>query len=334
MDAPAQDARAFWVVEPGRGEIRSEPLPEPGPDEVLVRALCSGVSRGTDTLVFRGEVPPDQQTIMRAPFQQGDFPGPVKYGYLGVGVVERGPARLRGRTVFCLHPHQTRYVVPADAVVPVPEDVPPERAVLAGAMETAVNALWDAPPLIGDRVTVVGAGMIGCCVAALLARIPGVEVTLVDVDASRAAVAQALGTPFALPEEAKGGQDLVVHTSTSSAGLQLSLDLLRFEGTVLDLSWYGTRTVDLALGGAYHSGRLRLRSSQVGSVATARRGVRSPAERRALALELLRDPGFDVLLTGRSPFADLPRVMAGLADGRIPALCHIVTYDRDDLEER
>lgn len=320
------DASAFWVAAPGLGEIRRETLPEPGPDEVLVRTLCSGISRGTEELVFRGEVPTDQHETMRAPFQQGEFPGPVKYGYLSVGVVERGPDRLRGRMVFCLHPHQTAYVVPAEAVVPVPDDVPPERAVLTGAVETAVNGLWDAPPLIGDRVTVVGAGMIGCCVARLLARFPGVEVTLVDVDASRADVAEGLGTPFALPEEAEGGRDLVVHASATSAGLQLSLDLLRPEGTVLDLSWYGDRTVELALGGAYHPGRLRIRSSQVGTVATPRRGVRSMAQRKEIALELLADPAFDVLLTGRSPFADLPEVMTDVAEGSLPALCHVVTY--------
>ncbi len=324
----ADHAHGFWVAEPGRGEIREELLPSLGRNDVLVRTLCSGVSRGTEGLVFRGEVPPDQYDEMRAPFQQGDFPGPVKYGYLSVGVVDDGPERLRGRTVFCLHPHQTAYVVPADAVTPVPEDVPPERAVLAGAMETAVNALWDEPPLIGDRVAVVGAGVIGCCVAGMLARFPGVEVTLVDVDDSRADVAEALGADFAVADEARSGRDLVVHASGTAAGLQRSLDLLRSEGTVLDLSWYGTRPVELALGGAYHSGRLRIRSSQVGRIAPSRRGVRSHAERMELALELLRDPAFAVLVTGASPFESLPEVLPGLAEGRDPALCRVVTYDR------
>src|SRR4249920_465740 len=175
-------AHAFWLSEPGRGEIRPVTLPEAGQDDVRVRTLRSGVSRGTESLVFRGKVPQSQYAAMRAPFQDGDFPGPVKYGYLNVGAVEQGPPELRGRTVFCLYPHQTRYVVPASAVTVVPDDVPPARAVLAGTVETAVNALWDAPPLIGDRAAVVGAGMLGCCVARLLAGVPGVEVTLVDVD--------------------------------------------------------------------------------------------------------------------------------------------------------
>src|SRR5919199_109196 len=193
------DAHAFWLRGPGRGEIRPCALPEPGSGDVVVRTLRSGVSRGTETLVFRGGVPPSQYAAMRAPFQEGDFPGPVKYGYLNVGAVEHGPPELRGRTVFCLYPHQTAYVVPSHAVTVVPEEVPPARAVLAGTVETAVNALWDAAPLVGDRVTVVGAGMVGCCVAALLARFPGVRVELVDTDPDRAGVAKALGVPFAPP---------------------------------------------------------------------------------------------------------------------------------------
>jgi threonine dehydrogenase-like Zn-dependent dehydrogenase len=322
-----RDAHAFWVREPGFGEIRPVTLPEPGPDDVLVRTLRSGVSRGTETLVFKGGVPPDQYGAMRAPFQEGDFPGPVKYGYLSVGAVEQGPPELLGRTVFCLYPHQTAYVVPAAAVTVVPEDVPPARAVLAGTVETAVNALWDARPLLGDRVTVVGAGMVGCCVARLLSRFPAAQVTLVDVDASRADVASALGVDFALPEDAGGGRDLVVHASATSAGLQRSLELLAPEGTVIDLSWYGDTEVRLSLGGAFHSGRLRIRASQVGTLSPARGGGRTTADRLALALELLRDPAFDALVTGESRFGELPDVMARLAAGSLPALCHTITYD-------
>jgi threonine dehydrogenase-like Zn-dependent dehydrogenase len=325
----SERARAFWVRKPGAGEIREVPLPEPGPDDVVVRTLHSGISRGTETLVFRGEVPESQREAMRAPFQEGDFPGPVEYGYLVVGVVERGPAELRGRTVFCLHPHQTAFVVPAGAVVPVPDDVPARRAVLAGTVETAVNALWDAPPLLGDRVTVVGAGMVGCCLARLLARFPGVDVELVDVDDGREDIAARLGVRFASPAGATGDRDLVLHASATAAGLQRSLDLLRPEGTVVELSWYGDREVTVALGGAFHSRRLSLRASQVGTVAPARRGARSTRHRLALALDLLRDPAFDALLTGSSRFGELPEVMARLADGRLPALCHTIAYDEE-----
>lgn len=322
-------ARAFWLVKPGEGEIRPVELPPPGPGEVLVRTLRSGISRGTETLVFRGEVPATQFAEMRAPFQDGDFPWPVKYGYLNVGMVEDGPPHLLGRTVFSLFPHQTAYVVPARAVVPVPDDVPPVRAVLAGTVETAVNVLWDAAPLLGDGAAVVGGGMVGCCVARLLGRIPGVHVTLVDVDPSRADVAAALGVDFALAAQAREAIDsceLVVHTSATSAGLQLALDLLGPEGTVFELSWYGDGEVRLALGGWFHSGRLGIRASQVGEVAAARRSRRTRSDRLSLALDLLRDPAFDVLITGASSFDDLPAVMARLADGSLPALCHTITY--------
>jgi threonine dehydrogenase-like Zn-dependent dehydrogenase len=304
-------------------------LPEPGPDDVVVRTVRSGISRGTETLVFRGGVPPAERTRMRAPFQEGDFPGPVKFGYLNVGAVEEGPPDLRGRTVFCLYPHQTVYVVPADAVSVVPEGIPTARAVLTGIVETAVNALWDAAPLVGDRVAVVGAGMLGCCVARLLQRFPGVRVTLVDVDPERAGIAAALGVDFALPEEAEGGCDLAVHTSATSAGLQRSLELLAAEATVIDLSWYGDTEVTLRLGGSFHSSRLSVRASQVGTVSPAQRGRRTSADRLALALRLLRDPAYDVLLTGSSPFDQLPEVMARLADGSLAALCHTVTYPEE-----
>jgi NADPH:quinone reductase-like Zn-dependent oxidoreductase len=322
-------AQAFWLRRPGAGEIRPATLPEPGPADVLVRTRFSAVSRGTETLVFQGHVPPSQYATMRAPFQEGDFPGPVKYGYLNVGVVEDGPAALLGRTVFCLYPHQSAYVVPAAAVVAVPDGVPPRRAVLAGTVETAVNALWDAAPLVGDRITVVGAGMVGCCVAAVLARFPGVGVQMVDADPDRARVARALGVEFALPADAAGGRDLVVHASATAAGLQRSLDLLAPEGTVVELSWYGDQPVNVSLGGTFHSGRLTVRSSQVGSVSPARRASRSHADRLALALDLLRDPAFDVLITGESRFAELPDVLARLASGALPALCHLITYDLD-----
>ncbi|MCX5527700.1 zinc-binding alcohol dehydrogenase [Streptomyces bobili] len=320
-------ARAFWIGSPGHGEIRDVTLPDPAEGEVVVRSLYSGVSRGTETLVFRGGVPESQHAVMRAPFQEGDFPAPVKYGYLNVGVVEEGAAELVGRTVFSLFPHQTRFVVPASAVTVVPDSVPAGRAVLAGTVETAVNALWDAAPLVGDRIAVVGGGMVGCSVAALLNRFPGVRVQLVDADPARAKTAEALGVGFASPQDALGGCDLVVHASATEQGLARSLELLRAEGTVLELSWYGDRMVSLPLGEAFHSRRLVIRSSQVGTVSP-RRANRSYADRLAVALDLLADPALDALVTGESAFDELPEVMPRLTSGAIPALCHRVTYEK------
>jgi 2-desacetyl-2-hydroxyethyl bacteriochlorophyllide A dehydrogenase len=322
-----ENARAFWVTAPGRGEIRPVELPRPGAEDVVVRTIFSGVSRGTEALVFRGGVPVNQHDVMRAPYQEGDFPAPVKYGYLNVGVVEAGPEELVGRLVFCLYPHQTRYVVPATAVTVVPEGVPPRRAVLAGTVETAVNALWDARPLVGDRVAVVGAGMVGACVARLLSGFPGVSVTIVDPNERRAELAAALGTAFARPEDAPAELDLVFHASATEAGLQRSLDLLAPDGTVIELSWYGDRPVTLTLGEAFHHRRLAVRASQVGPLSPTARPGRTTQDRIGLALELLRDPAFDAVLTGSSAFRDLPETMAALAD--TDWLCHTISYDEE-----
>lgn len=324
MTAP--EATAFWITGSRQGKLRSETLSPPGPDQVMVRTRYSAISRGTEALVFRGEVPPSEYRRMRAPFQAGEFPAPVKYGYINVGEVERGPAEWLGRAVFCLYPHQTRYVVPVDAVVPLPPQVPPARAVLAANLETAVNGLWDLAPRIGDRIAVVGAGAVGCLVAWLAARVPGCCVELIDRNPQRAAVAAELGVAFALPAAAAVDADGVVHCSGSAAGLATALRVAGLESTVLEMSWYGTQSVALPLGEAFHAQRLCLRSSQVGMVAAAQRSRWSPRRRLALALDLLADPALDCLITGESPFDELPNVLARLADDPGDNICHRIRY--------
>ncbi|MCZ7563837.1 MAG: zinc-binding alcohol dehydrogenase [Burkholderiales bacterium] len=321
------EARAFWVVAPGSGEIRGEALPQPATGEAVVRTRFSAVSRGTEALVFRGEVPPGEAARMRAPFQAGEFPAPVKYGYVSVGVVDAGPPPLAGRTVFCLHPHQTRYVVPAAALHVVPDEVPAARAVLAASMETAVNALWDGAPRVGDRIAVVGGGVVGCLVAWLTGRMPGCRVELIDVNPARAAVAAELGVAFALPGAATPDADLVFHASGAPEGLATALALAAFEATIVELSWYGRQAVAAPLGEAFHSQRLTLRASQVGAVATHQRARWSHRRRMALALALLAHPRLDALITGEGRFDDLPEVMVRLARGAGATLCHRICYD-------
>ena len=298
----------------------------PGPDHAVVRTLYSGISRGTESLVFNGRVPASEWQRMRAPFQAGDFPAPVKYGYCNVGLVEAGPADLVGRHVFSLYPHQTRFVVPADALHTIPDGVPPARAVLAANMETALNGVWDAAILPGDRVTVVGGGAVGCLVAFLAAGVAGCDVCLVDVNGGRSRIAQALHARFALPQDAPGDRDVVVHASGFPAGLATALDCAGFEATVVEMSWFGSTPVSLALGEAFHAKRLTIRSSQVGHVAAARRARVTLRRRMALALELLADPVLDVLITGEDPFDDLPRTMRDLAAGSVDAICHRIRY--------
>lgn len=323
----SDDARAFWTAAPGRGEIRAEPLPSPSAADVVVRALYSGISRGTEALVFQGRVPASEYQRMRAPFQAGEFPGPVKYGYASVGVIERGPRDLLNRHVFTLYPHQTRYVVPAEAVHVLPQDVPPPRAVLAANLETAINGVWDARPQLGDRVAVVGAGTVGCLVAWLAARIHGCDVELIDINPQRAAVAVALGVRFASPEAVADGADVVIHASGSPAGLELALRIAGFEATIVELSWYGDQVVPISLGQTFHAQRLTLKSSQVGTVAASQRARWDTRRRMQLALASLADPALDALITGETGFESLPQVMAELAAGSRDALCHRVRYE-------
>ena len=321
-------ARQFWIRSPGRGEIVPADLPPGQAGQVLVRTVFSGVSRGTEALVFNGEVPRSQYQAMRAPFQEGDFPGPVKYGYASVGEVDPAgaPPELAGRTVFCLYPHQDLYRVPADAVTPVPDSVPPGRAVLAANMETAVNIFWDARPAAGDRIVVIGAGVVGLLVAWLCRQVPGAAVTAVDVNPEREAAAGALGVAFRTQPDPHPGADLVVHASGQPAGLRTALDVAGVEGAIVEASWYGSRSVPLPLGEAFHSRRLTLRSSQVGRVPPDRAPRWSRKRRMRLALELLRAPALDVLISGESEFAELPAVMARLSRDPRAALCHRIRY--------
>lgn len=323
-------SRAFWVQRPGVGEIREAPLPALQEGEVRVRALYSGISRGTEGLVFRGRVPPSQHQTMRAPFQEGEFPGPVKYGYMSVGVVEAGAgpeARgLEGRTVFSLHPHQDRYVVPAAAVTPLPEGLPAERAVLAANMETALNGMWDARPGVGDRVLVVGGGVVGMLAAWLAARIPGVELLLVDPNPARGPLAEGLGVAFAGAVPAGYDADLVIHASGSPGGLAAALEAAAQEATVVELSWFGDASVPLPLGEGFHPRRLTLRSSQVGHIPPHQRPRWDHRRRTELALTLLGEPALDALITGESPFGELPAVMERLSRDGGDTLCHRIRY--------
>jgi threonine dehydrogenase-like Zn-dependent dehydrogenase len=317
-------AQALWYVGPGRAEIRPEPVPAAGPDQVRVRALYGAISRGTERLVFAGRVPESEHDRMRAPFMDGAFPFPVKYGYATVGRVEEGD--LAGRCVFALYPHQTVFTLPAEAVVPIPEEVPPQRAVLAANTETALNALWDAAPGPRDRIAVVGAGVVGALAARLAAKIPGTEVTLVDIDPTRRALAGKLGIGFAPPEAAPENCDLVIHASASAAGLATALRLAGTEATVLELSWYGAGDVPVPLGAAFHSRRLRLISSQVGMVAASHRARWSHPRRRAAALALLDDPALDALLAPAVSFHDLPARLPAILEPAGGVLCQLIRY--------
>ena len=299
-----------------------------------MRTIYSGISRGTESLVFRGEVPPSQHEAMRAPFQEGHFPGPVKYGYASVGEVLDGGDGLEGRVVFCLHPHQDLYCVPAAAVTPLPPGLPAGRAVLAANAETALNAVWDARPGPGDRIVVIGAGVVGLLVAWLCDQIHGTDVVAVDVDPGRARAAAALGLTFTTDAPIGADADLVVHASGSEAGLRTALTVAGMEATILELSWYGNRSVSLPLGEAFHSRRLTLKSSQVGRIPADRAGRWDHRRRLEAALELLLDPRLDALISGETDFDDLPRTMEHLSRDPRGVLCHRVRYPHSSPSPR
>jgi threonine dehydrogenase-like Zn-dependent dehydrogenase len=321
------DQRALWYVARGRADLRPVTLPpEPAAGLARVRTLWSALSRGTERLVFNGLVSGPERERMRAPLQEGEFPYPVKYGYCAVGVVEAGPPELAGRTVFGLHPHQERFDAPLHLLAPVPDGVPARRAVLAANMETALNALWDSGAGPGDRIVVVGAGVVGLLVAFLAGGLPGADVTLVDTDLSRAGIARHLGCRFQKPLDAPGGADVVFHASAQPAGLACALACAGREATIVELSWYGDRTVGVPLGLAFHSQRLRLVSSQVGEVSPGRRPRWSHGRRLAKALALLADPRLDALITEEVAFADLAAALPRLLAPGAPGLCTAVRY--------
>ncbi|UKA63322.1 zinc-binding alcohol dehydrogenase [Arthrobacter sp. FW306-04-A] len=321
-----QTALAYWTVGPCQGELRREELPAPSQGQALVRALYSGISRGTELVVHEAHVPARIAKAMRAPYQTGDFPGPVKFGYLSVGVVEEGSEDWVGQNVFCLHPHQDRYVVPIESLTRIPDGVPPRRAVLTGIAEIALNALWEAGPRLGDRIAVVGAGLVGGMTAALLRSFSLERLQLVETDPGKRGFVESLGVEFVLPNDAKQDCDIVFHCSATDEGLARSLQLVGDEGEIIELSWYGNRAVSLPLGEDFHARRLSIRASQVGVVARSRRHRRTSSERLQLAVSLLQDPVFDAFLTGESEFGELPGVFDGLENGELDDLCHVIAY--------
>lgn len=317
-------ATALWYAAPGRAELREEAIAPPGADEVRVRALHGAISRGTEALVFSGRVPQSEHQRMRGPHMGGIFPFPVKYGYATVGVVEDGA--LAGKTVFALHPHQNVFTLPSSFVSEVPANVSPRRVVLAANMETALNAVWDGAPGPADRIAIVGAGVVGALVAYLCGRMPGAQITLVDTNPSRAALARTLGVNFASPADAPQDCDIVFHTSGNGAGLATALGIAGDEARIVEMSWYGAGHVSLPLGGAFHSRRLTIVSSQVGRVAPSHRTRWPHARRMAAALALLDDARLDALLTPPVRFADLPDALPHILAPDSGVLCQLIDY--------
>jgi len=318
---------ALWYVEPGVCELRSAELGDLQMGEVRVHALASAVSRGTERLVLKGAVPKSEWQRMRAPFQEGAFPFPVKYGYSCAGVVEEGPQALLGNRVFCLHPHQSDFNISTEHLLPIPDSIPIERAVLAANMETALNGLWDGLPSPGDQICVVGGGVVGLLTGYLAARVPGTKVTLVDVNGARRHIAGDLGLEFAAPQDTPRNQDLVFHTSASAGGLQSAIGAAGDGATIVELSWYGDASVSVALGGDFHSRRLVLKSSQVGTIPVQRQSRWSYKRRLETAMSLLDNPVLDSLLSHRIAFKKAPQTLPDLLLSSDDVLAPFIVYE-------
>jgi len=319
-------ARALWYTGPWTAELREEALAEPGPGQVLVRTVYSGVSRGTERLVLSGSVAESERERMRCPMQGGVLPFPVKYGYCAVGRVTQGDANLMGQAVFVLHPHQDVFLAPVASVFRLPEGVPERRATLAANMETALNALWDGGAGPADRIAIVGGGVVGLLVGFLAARLPGAEVTVVDPFSERQDIAAALGCRFAKPEAAPLSCDVVFHTSATSAGLATAISCAGFEAPIVELSWYGAATVAAPLGASFHSQRLKLICSQVGAVSPSRRARWNHRRRMEAALRLLLAPELDLLTAFEIPFEEAAERLPRLLREGAPGLAPVVKY--------
>jgi 2-desacetyl-2-hydroxyethyl bacteriochlorophyllide A dehydrogenase len=320
------EATALWYAGPGQIDLRTETLKAPGPDEVLVSTEFSGVSRGTERLIMAGKVGQSEWERMRAPLQAGNFPFPVKYGYCATGLVEAGPSDLVGRRVFVLAPHQSRFVAPASMATPLPDGLPSRRATLAANMETALNAVWDSGAGPADRIVVVGGGIVGLLIAYLAAGLPGADVTVVDTNPERASIVRSFGAVFATPEKCPVDVDVVFHATASAPGLATAINAAGFEATVVEVSWFGDGATPVPLGGAFHSRRLKLISSQVGSVATSRRARWTYARRLAESLRLLQDARLDALITEEIAFADAPKLLPALLGPTAKGLAPIIRY--------
>lgn len=319
-------ARSLWYVKSGVAELRTERLGPPRPGEARVATRYSAISRGTERLVANGEVPESEWDRMRAPFQAGAFPYPVKYGYSATGIVTAGSDAILGKTVFCLHPHQDHFQVAEDMLVEVPDGIPAKRATLAANLETALNAHWDAGTAPGDKILIVGAGIVGLLVGYLAQRMAGASVAITDIDLGRAPLATALGLTFVAPDSVPTGNRITFHTTATGAGLETAINAAAFEGRIIELSWYGARAATLRLGGAFHSRRLQIISSQVGHVAPSHRATVTLRQRLEKAIRLLDAPCLDHLVTDEIAFDDAPDRLTSIFTNPGLGGCPILTY--------
>ncbi|MEM9671559.1 MAG: zinc-binding alcohol dehydrogenase [Bacteroidota bacterium] len=318
------DTTALWHLSERESSIRSQSLPPLKTDECLIESLFSLVSSGTETLVANGQVPAELQDSMQVPYMEGSFGFPLKYGYSLVGKVIEGSENLVDRYVHLLHPHQQHCVVKETDVTVIPEGIPPQRAVLASNLETALNAVWDSHLSAGDRVLVVGMGLIGSLVALLASQFPATQIRVAETDPTRQSLAREQG--FSLYDPSDTPFDVAFHSSGSSTGLQTAIDAVGYEGQVIELSWYGTRSAEVKLGGSFHQQRKQIISSQVSQLPAHRQARWDYRRRKQTVLDLLQDDGWDDFLTATVDFTDVPALFDQLRLGDRSQLSWTLRY--------
>lgn len=319
-----QNPLALWHTSPEKSEIKQAASFEISGEICEIQSLYSLVSTGTERLVATGKIPTGLYNSMQVPYMEGDFSLPVKYGYSLVGEVVKGP--LLGKTVHLLHPHQDYCKVAAADVFPIPDEVPAVRATLASNLETAVNAVWDSGVSVGDRVAVVGFGIIGSLVARLLAQLPAVSLTILEKDPDRIKMAKSMGFEVSPNENLSTPLDIAFHCSSTAAGLQTCIDTVGLEGKVIELSWYGDKSVELNLGGTFHPQRKVIISSQVSQIPASHQHRWDFRRRKEAVFELLKNPDFDLHTPKTTPFTNLPEVFSEIRKGSSKQLVWIVDY--------
>lgn len=322
-------SKSLWFKNQFHAVMETEMLPVLPPNKkknsCLIKTLFTAISPGTEYLVYSGGVPKKLYVEMRCPYMGGDFSFPIKYGYSLVGQVLDGPTSLKGKLIHTLHPHQDYARISAEDVYVIPDGISPQRATLASNMETALNAIWDSGVNIGDKVLIVGFGIIGSLIARILSFIPQVEVDVLDVQPAKITLIEQLGFSI-YKEEKEKKYDLAFHTSGSGPGLQTSINNVGLEGKIIETSWYGDKEVNLCLGETFHSQRKLIISSQVSHLPACKSARWDYKRRKEVVFQLLLHPEFDAHITHTIAFHNLPKLFQSLKKNRCQELSYLVYY--------
>jgi threonine dehydrogenase-like Zn-dependent dehydrogenase len=320
-------SHALWHRSASESEIITGDIRKEEGKELLVESFFSLVSIGTERTVALGMVPPEIREQMKVPYMEGSFSFPCKYGYSLVGKIIRGPAGLKNRFVHLMHPHQDMAWVHPSSVFPLPDGIPPRRAVLAGNMETAVNALWDSEISVGDSVLIAGFGIVGALIALLASCIPGVAIVVLETNEKRRSLAAKLG--FDLFENFRTGNtpfDAALNTTGDENALQICIDNTGFESQVTEVSFYGTKAVSVRMGGNFHISRKRIAVSQVSNLPLKKLARWDHLRRKQLVYNLLKDNRFDCLVENAVPFHDAPVLFKLIRSNAMHEISVLLTY--------